>query len=83
MIAVGLALLGIGAPMTVAIAKFFRNGKPNISMVPGHANACIEHRTKMFDLQLQLKSLSDNVTFVRESVTRIEGELEKIRDKFA
>ena len=79
MIGVGLAVLGIGAPLTIAIAKYFAAKK--LSLPPGHAEECILHHREMADLQLQIKGLSDNMIFVRESVKRIEGEVEKIHNK--
>lgn len=79
-IGVGLAVLGIGAPLTVAVAKYFavKRAEP---LPPGHAEECMEHHKQMFDLQLQIKGLSDNMVFIRESVGRIENEVENIRKK--
>jgi hypothetical protein len=78
-IGVGLAVLGIGAPLTVAVMKHFSLKK--LALPPGHAEECILHHREMAYLQVQIKGLSDNVIFVRESVNRIEGELAKVREK--
>ena len=80
-IGIGLAVLGIGAPLTVAVAKYFANGTKLVVSLPGHSEECRKHREKMVDLQLQVASLSDNVIFIRQSVSRIENEVEKLQDK--
>jgi hypothetical protein len=80
-IGVGLAVLGIGAPLTVAVAKYFANGKRLVATMPGHSEECRKHRETMVDLQQQVCSLSDNVQFIRESVRRIEVEVQHVQDK--
>jgi hypothetical protein len=80
-IGVGLAVLGIGAPLTVAVAKYFANGRKVLATLPGYAPECLKQSETIHDMQKQISSLSDNVSFIRESVKRIEGELVKIQEK--
>ena len=80
-IGVGLAVLGIGAPLTLAVAKYFANGTKLVATMPGHSEECRKHRDTVVDLQQQVCSLSDIVMFIRESVKRIEDEVQHVQEK--